>query len=96
MRVLQQPGAIGLLLGSKQIDRFGHPRVGRIPGRAEIFESAQHVVAPAGRKRKLQPGGVDDLAGALPSGQLSLEEVLLAPAPSRNRFHRAAGCALVR
>ena len=86
MRVLQQPGAIGLLLGSEQIDRFVHPRVRRIPGRAEVFEGTQHVVVPAGRKRELQPGRVDDFAGALTPEQLSFEEVLLTPAPSRDGF----------
>src|SRR3990170_3052853 len=35
MRVLQQPGAIGLLLGSEHIDRFVHPRVRHIPDRAK-------------------------------------------------------------
>src|SRR6266850_2684839 len=30
MRVLQQPGAVGLLLGSEQIDRFVHPRDKRV------------------------------------------------------------------
>ena len=89
MRVLQQPGAIGLLLGSEQVDRFVHPRVRHIPGRAEVFEGAQHVVVPAGRKRELQPGWVDDFAGALTSEQLPFEEVLLTPAPSRDGFRRA-------
>src|SRR6266542_1609947 len=96
MRVLQQPGAIGLLLGSEQIDRFVDPRVRHIPDRAEVFEGTQHVVVPAGRKRELQPGWVDDFAGALTSDQLSFEEVLLAPAPSRDGFRSATGCALVR
>jgi hypothetical protein len=96
MRVLQQPGAIGLLLGSEQIDRFVYPRVRHIPDRAEVFEGTQHVVVPAGRKRELQPGQVDDFAGALTSDQLSFEEVLLTPAPSRDGFRRATGCALAR
>src|SRR6267142_3995450 len=96
MRVLQQPGAIGLLLGSEQIDRFVHPRVRHIPDRAEVFEGAQHVVVPAGRKRELQPGWVDDFPGAPTSDQLSFEEVLLTPASSRDGFPGATGCALVR
>ena len=51
---------------------------------------------PAGRKRELQPGRVDDFAGALPSDQPPFEEVLLTPAPSRDGFRGATGCALVR
>src|SRR5215510_6553705 len=54
MGVLQQPRAIGLLLGSEQINRFVHPRVRHIPDRAEVFEGTQHVVVPAGRKRELR------------------------------------------
>jgi hypothetical protein len=96
MRVLQQPGAIGLLLGSEQIDRFAHPRVRHIPGRAEVFEGTQHIVVPAGRKRELQPGWVDDFACALTPDQFSFEEVLLTPAPSRDGLRGATGCALVR
>src|SRR5579862_6032013 len=95
MRVLKQPGTIGLLFGSEQINRFVHPRVRRIPDRAEVFEGTEHVVVPAGWKRELQPGWVNDLAGTLTSDQLSLEKVLLTPAPSRNGFCRATGCALV-
>src|SRR6266542_4051018 len=38
MRVLQQPGAIKLPLGSEHIDRFAHPRVRHIADRAEVFE----------------------------------------------------------
>jgi hypothetical protein len=44
----------------------------------------------------LPPGRVDDFAGALTSQQLSFEEVLLTPAPGRDGFRRATGCALVR
>ena len=96
MRVLQQPRAVGLLLGSEQINRFVHARVRRIPGRPEVLQGTQHVVVPAGRKRELQPGGVDDFAGALTPEQLPFEEVLLTPAASRDGFRRATGCALVR
>src|SRR5882672_1930807 len=67
-----------------------------MPDRAEIFEGTQHVVVPAARKRELQPGWVDDFAGTLTSDQLSFEEVLLSPAPSRDGFWRATGCAFVR
>jgi hypothetical protein len=70
MRVLQEPGAIGLLLGSEQIDRFVHPRVWHVSDRAEVFEGTQHVVVPADRKRELQPSWVDDFAGALTPEQL--------------------------
>src|SRR5262249_45370461 len=62
MRVLQQPGAIRLLLGSEPIDRFAHPRVRHVTDRAKVFKGAQHVVVPADRKRELQPGWVDDFA----------------------------------
>src|SRR6266542_5935656 len=89
MGVLQQPGAIGLLLGSEQIDRFVYPRVRHIADRAEVVEGTQHVVVPVGRKRELQPGWVDDVAGALTSDQLSFEEVLLTPASSRDGFRGA-------
>jgi hypothetical protein len=62
---------------------------GRPPG-----EGTQHVIVPAGRKRELQPGSVNDVAGALPSNQLSFEQVLFTPAPSRDGCHRTTGCAL--
>src|SRR5438445_13874353 len=95
MRVLQQPGTIRLPLGTEQINRFIHPRVRRISDRAEVFEAAQNVVVPAGWKRELLPGWVDDRAGALSSEQSSFEEVLLAPVPSRDGFPGATGCPLV-
>ena len=44
MRVLQQPGSVRLLFGSKQIDRFVHTRVGQSPDGAEVFEGTQHVI----------------------------------------------------
>ena len=44
----------------------------------------------------MQPSRVDDFAGALTPEQLSFKEVLFTPAPGRNGFRRAAGCALVR
>src|SRR5579864_1505035 len=62
MRVLKWPGAVGLLSGSEQINRFVHSRVRRIPDRAVVFEGAEHVVVPAGWKRELQPGWVNDFA----------------------------------
>ena len=96
MSVLQQPRAIGLLLGSEQMNRFLQPPVREIPGGPEVFQATQHVVVPAGRKRELQPGRVDHFAGALTSEQLSLEEVPLTPASSRDGFRRATACALVR
>src|SRR5688572_12238143 len=96
MCVLQQPRAVRLPLGPDQLDRFVHPRVRRIPDGAEVFEATQHVVIPARRKRELEPGWVDDLAGALAPEQLSFEEVLLTAAPSRDGSRGAAGRALVR
>ena len=53
MRILQQPGAIGLLLGPEQIYCFAYPRVRRIPDRAEVFEGTKQVVVPLGWKREL-------------------------------------------
>src|ERR1700728_1618476 len=50
MRILPEPGAIGLHLGSEQIDRFLHTRVRLRPDRAEVFQGAQYVVVPAGGK----------------------------------------------
>lgn len=78
------------------MDRFAHPLVRGIPGGPEVVQGTQHVVVPAGRKRELQPGRVDHFAGALTPGQLSFEEVLLAPASSRDGFRRSTGCAFVR
>src|SRR5205807_3216582 len=95
MRVLQQPSTIRPPLGTEQTDCLIHPGVRRISDRAEVFEAAQHVVVPTGWKRELQPGWVDDPAGALSSEQVSFEEVLLAPAPSRDGFPEATGRPLV-
>src|ERR1700731_50811 len=95
MGVLQKPRAVRLLLGSEHINRFAHARVRRIPSRPEVLQRTQPVVVPAGRKRELQPGGVDDGAGALTPEQLPVEEVLLTPAASRDGFRRTAGGALV-
>jgi hypothetical protein len=44
MRVLQQPGAVGLLFGSEQLDGFVHPLVGGIPGGTEVLQGTEHVV----------------------------------------------------
>ena len=43
----------------------------------------------------MQPGGIDDLAGALTPEQPPFEEVLLTPAASRDGVRRTAGRALV-
>ena len=88
MRVLKQPGAIGPLPGSEDIDRIVRPRVRHIPDRAEVIEGTQHVVVPAGRKRELQPGWVDDVAGAVTSDQLSFEEALDRKSTRLNSSHR--------
>src|SRR2546425_8310663 len=77
MRVLQKPRAVSLSLGSQQINRLVYARVRRITSRPEVLQPTQHVVVPAGGKRELQPGGVDDSAGALTAEQLPLEEVFL-------------------
>lgn len=73
MSVLEQPRAVGLLLVADQLDRFVHARVGAVPGVAEVLQATQYVLVPAGRKRELQPGRVDDVAGALTPEQLSFE-----------------------
>ena len=96
MRVFEQPGAVGLLFGSEQLNRFVYTRVRRISGRTEVVEGAQHVIVPTGGKRELEPGWVDDFPGALTPEELSLEEILLTPAPSCDGFPRTTGCALVR
>ena len=96
MGVLQEPRAIRLLLGSDQLDRFVHARVRRITSRPEMLQAAQDVVVPAGRKRELQPGGVDDGAAALAPEELPFQEVFLSSAASRDGLRRAAGCAFVR
>jgi hypothetical protein len=44
----------------------------------------------------LEPGGLDDFAGALPPEQLSFEEVLLSSLASFTRSHAATRGALVR
>ena len=86
----------GCCLDRSNSHRLVHPRVRRIAGRSEVLQGAQHVVVPAGRKRELQPGRVDDLARALAPEQPSFEEVLFAPASRRDGFRRAAGGLLVR
>lgn len=96
MRVLQQPRTTGLLLGSEQLNRFVDPRVRRISGGSEVLQCTEHVVVPAGWKRGLQPGRIDDFAGALAPEQLSLEEIPLSSASSRDGFRRPTGCAFVR
>ena len=90
MGVLQQPGAVRLLLGAEQINRFIHARVRRIPSRLEVLQRTQHVVVPTGGKGELQPGGIYDRARALAPEQLPFEEVLLTAAAGRDGFHRAA------
>ena len=67
-----------------------------LPDRAEVLQGAQHVVVPAGRKRELQPGRVDDLAGALAPEQPPLEQVLLAPAARGDGSAEPPGRPLVR
>ena len=91
----KKPRAVRLLPGPEQSHRFIQARVRRIPNRPEVLQSTQHVVVPAGRKRELEPGRVDDGAGALPPEQLPFQEVRLTPAARRGGFRRAAGGALV-
>src|SRR5260370_22577551 len=95
MGVLQKPRAVRLLLGSEHANHFVHAGVRRLRSRAEVLQTTQHVVVAARRIRKLQPGGVDDSAGAFTPEQLPFEEVFLTPAASRAGFRRAASCALV-
>ena len=64
----------GLLLGSEQLDRFVHPRVGELPGLPK-YSKPRSTSVPARGKRELQPGRVDDFAGALAPEQLSFEKV---------------------
>src|SRR3954447_23568489 len=94
MGVLEQPGTIGLLPGSEHLYRLVHPPVRRIDGRSEVLQGPQHVVVPAGRKREVQPGRFDDVAGALATEKLSFEEVRLAPASRRDGCRRATRCLL--
>src|ERR1700693_3887688 len=75
MSVLQKPRAVRLLLGSEQINRLVDARIRRMPSRPEVLQPTQYVVMPAGRKRELQPCGVDDGASAHAPEQLSFEEV---------------------
>src|SRR5579885_791130 len=96
MRVLQQPGAVGLSPGAEHRDRSLQPLVRHTADCTEVVEGAQNVVLPADRKRALQPGWIHDLAGALPTEEPAFEEVLLAPASGRAARRRAAGSALVR
>src|SRR5215470_2920279 len=76
MRVLQEPGAVRLPLGSEQVNGFVHPAIRGIPCCPEVLQRTQHVVVPAGRKREFEPRGVDDGSAALTPEQLPLEEVL--------------------
>src|SRR5262249_12275006 len=96
MGVLQEPGSVGLPVGSKEIDRLVHALVRRIADGAEVFEGAKRVVVPAGRKRELQPFGADDLPGALAPQELPFEEIFLAPASRLDGPGRAACCTFVR
>ena len=82
MGVLQKPPTIGLLLGSEQLKCFVCARVRWIPNRAEVLQSPQHVVVPAGWKGELQLGRIDNFAGAPAPEQLPFEEVLLTAAAS--------------
>ena len=50
---------------------------------------------PPGRERERQPGGVDHLAGRLPTEQPPLEQVRLAATPCRGHDRRAADRPLV-
>src|SRR5207237_8257182 len=72
------------------------PRVRRRATVTDLLETPQEVVGPSSGKGGVQPGGVDEGAGALAPEQLPFEEVLLTPAACRDRFGRAASCALVR
>lgn len=80
-RVFEQPGAIGLSLRSEQLDRLVHPRVGRITSGPEVIQGTEHVVVPACRKGELQPGLVNDFAGAFATEQPAFEELRFAAPP---------------
>src|SRR4029450_12813083 len=89
MRVLQQPGAVGLLFGSEQLDGFVHPLVGGVPGGTEVLQGTEHVVVPASRKRELQHGRVGHPSVSLTPKHFPSEESLPPRAASRDGLRRA-------
>ena len=96
MGVLQEPSSIGLLLRTEESNCFVQPLVRFAADRAEVVEGAQHVVVPANGEGQLQPGGVDDGAGALAPKQFALQKVLFATAARSKGLCRTAGCLLIR
>src|SRR5262249_3993998 len=93
--VIQQPAAVRLLPRADHADGGLQPWVRRAAGGPKVLEAAQHVVVPARGKGKAQPGRVDNLAVALPSEQLTFEQVGLAAASGCQRGWRATGGLLV-
>ena len=51
----QGPATVCVALGGNDLDGFGHSRVWRHAGVAEVVQRAQNVVAPAGGIRELCP-----------------------------------------
>src|SRR5256885_11070229 len=81
MGILQGPAAVRIALGLNQVDRLGHPLVRNGAGRAQVVETAEHVIVPKGRVGELCPGRgalglavlVDHLTGRQPAKHPPLE-----------------------
>src|SRR5690242_12957082 len=95
MGVFEQPGSIALLFGTNQLNRFAHPRIVRATDRAEIFQSAQHIVMPARGKRESQPRRVHDLTSTLSANQIPFYKILFSATSRRDRFGRPTRGAFV-
>lgn len=91
VRVLEQPGAVGLPLVADQPDGLGGACVGGAAGAAEVVQGAQHVVVPAWRPRELQPALGRHLARAPAPEQVPFQEVLLPAAAGCGHGHGSSG-----
>src|SRR5690606_9833673 len=91
MGVLQQPGAVWLLLAPHDLDGVREPRVSRATGGPEVVERGQHIVVPLGREREFEPCLVAHLARGGTTVEPAQLQVLLGTTAGLNDGHRSPG-----
>ena len=98
---LERPPAVGIALGRDQLDRLGHPLVGRDAGAAQVLQPPQHVVVPPRREGETGErcagfaASGNDLTGRSPAEETALEEVLLPAETGLGDLRRTSACSFV-
>jgi len=75
VRVLERPAAVVATPLLEEVERLVASLVVHGAGAAQVVESPQHVVVPAGWEGEQRPEGIADLSGGPAAEQTTLEEV---------------------